>query len=28
VWGSTAFDGQNVSSDYVLSDGDVVELHI
>jgi len=28
VWGSSAFDGQSVSSDYVLADGDVVELHI
>jgi len=28
VWGSSTYDGQSVSSDYVLSDGDVVELHI
>jgi ribosome-interacting GTPase 1 len=28
VWGSSAFDGQSVSSDFVLSDGDVVELHL
>jgi hypothetical protein len=28
VWGSTAFDGQMVSRDYVLHDGDVVELRI
>jgi ribosome-interacting GTPase 1 len=28
VWGSSAFDGQNVASDYILSDGDIVELHI
>jgi len=28
VWGSTAFDGQMVSRDYVLSDGDIVELRI
>ena len=28
VWGSSAFDGQSVSSDYVLSDGDMVELHL
>lgn len=28
VWGSTAFDGQMVQRDYVLTDGDVVELHI
>jgi ribosome-interacting GTPase 1 len=26
VWGSTKFDGQRVGRDYVLSDGDVVEL--
>ena len=28
VWGSGAFDGQMVSRDYVLQDGDVVELRI
>jgi ribosome-interacting GTPase 1 len=28
VWGSTAFDGQMVQRDYLLQDGDVVELHI
>ncbi|RJP70328.1 MAG: TGS domain-containing protein [Candidatus Abyssobacteria bacterium SURF_17] len=28
VWGSSAFDGQSVSTDYVLADGDIVELHI
>jgi len=28
VWGSTAFDGQMVQRDYVLQEGDVVELHI
>jgi hypothetical protein len=27
VWGSTAFDGQMVQRDYVLHDGDIVELH-
>jgi len=26
VWGSTAFEGQRVSRDYVLQDGDIVEL--
>ncbi len=26
VWGSGAFDGQMVSRDHVLQDGDVVEL--
>ncbi len=28
VWGSAKFDGQLVSGDYVLRDGDVVELHV
>jgi len=28
VWGSSAFDGQMVQRDYVLQDGDVVELRI
>jgi len=28
VWGSSAFDGQMVQWDYVLQDGDVVELQI
>ncbi len=28
VWGSTNFEGQMVSRDYVLADGDVVELRI
>ena len=28
VWGGSSFDGQMVSKDYVLSDGDVVELKI
>jgi ribosome-interacting GTPase 1 len=28
VWGSADFDGQMVSRDYVLQDGDVVELKI
>ena len=28
VWGSAAYDGQMVSRDYVLQDGDVVELRI
>ena len=27
VWGSTKFPGQQVSRDYVLKDGDIVELH-
>lgn len=28
VWGSSSFDGQMVSRDYVLYDGDIVELKI
>ncbi len=27
VWGKSVFDGQRVSHDYELLDGDVVELH-
>jgi ribosome-interacting GTPase 1 len=27
LWGSGAFDGQQVSADHVVADGDVVELH-
>ncbi|MFN2138300.1 MAG: GTPase, partial [Candidatus Promineifilaceae bacterium] len=28
IWGSGAFDGQEVSRDYILHDGDIVELRI
>ncbi|MEW5795593.1 MAG: GTPase [Candidatus Zixiibacteriota bacterium] len=28
VWGKGKFDGQRVKSDYVLTDGDIVEFHI
>jgi ribosome-interacting GTPase 1 len=28
VWGSTKFDGQRVQRDYVVQEGDVIELHI
>jgi ribosome-interacting GTPase 1 len=28
VWGSSRFDGQPVQRDFVLQDGDIVELHI
>lgn len=28
VWGSTKFDGMTVKRDYVLQEGDVVELHM
>ena len=27
VWGHGKFDGQRVTKDYVLADGDVIELH-
>jgi uncharacterized protein len=27
VWGSAKFDGQQVGRDYVLGDGDIVEIH-
>jgi len=28
IWGSEKFDGQRVTKDYVLVDGDIIELHI
>jgi hypothetical protein len=28
VWGGTKFDGQRVQRDYVLQEGDIVELHV
>ena len=28
IWGKTVYDGQMVQRDYVLQDGDVVEMHI
>jgi ribosome-interacting GTPase 1 len=28
VWGSGKFDGQRVKRDYILQDGDVIELHV
>ncbi len=28
VWGSTRFDGQRVQRDYVVQEGDIIELHI
>jgi uncharacterized protein len=28
VWGEGVFDGQRINKDYVLQDGDVIELHI
>jgi uncharacterized protein len=27
VWGKTVFDGQRVQRDYLIEDGDVIELH-
>lgn len=28
VWGSSKFDGQNVSRNHILQEGDVIELHL
>ncbi len=28
IWGSAKFDGQRVHRDYILADGDIVELHL
>ncbi len=28
IWGTSVFDGQMVQRDYILQDGDIVELHI
>ncbi len=28
VWGSEKFDGQRINRDYLLADGDVIELHM
>jgi uncharacterized protein len=28
VWGSTKFEGQTAARDYILQDGDIVELNI
>ncbi len=28
IWGSGKFPGQKVSRDYLVQDGDIVELHI
>ncbi|MBW2038209.1 MAG: 50S ribosome-binding GTPase [Deltaproteobacteria bacterium] len=28
IWGSGKFDGQRVQRDYILQDGDIIELHI
>jgi ribosome-interacting GTPase 1 len=27
VWGADTFDGQRVTRDYAVQDGDVIELH-
>ena len=28
IWGSGRFDGQQVPSEHVLEDGDIVEVHL
>jgi ribosome-interacting GTPase 1 len=28
MWGGTVFDGQRVQADHVLTDGDIVEIHV
>ena len=28
IWGKEVFDGRMVQRDYILQDGDVVEIHI
>ena len=28
IWGSGKFDGQRVQRDYILQDGDILELHM
>jgi ribosome-interacting GTPase 1 len=28
LWGSGRFDGQRVQRDYILQDGDIIELHM
>jgi len=28
IWGAQVFDGQKVTGDHVLEEGDVVEIHI
>ncbi|OQX82566.1 hypothetical protein B6D60_11990 [candidate division KSB1 bacterium 4484_87] len=28
VWGKDVFDGQRINKDYILQDGDVIELHL
>jgi ribosome-interacting GTPase 1 len=28
IWGKGVYDGQQVSKDHILADGDIVELHI
>jgi hypothetical protein len=27
IWGSDAYDGQQVGKDHIVEDGDVVEIH-
>jgi ribosome-interacting GTPase 1 len=28
MWGTEVFDGQQVGPDHIVSDGDLVELHV
>jgi len=28
IWGERKFDGQRVHRDYILQDGDIIELHM
>jgi len=28
VWGKVNYNGQRVSKDYVMNDGDIIEIHI
>jgi hypothetical protein len=28
IWGSEKFDGQRVQRDYVVQEGDIIEIHI
>jgi len=28
IWGKAVYDGQMVQRDYILQDGDIVEIHV
>jgi len=28
IWGKEKYEGQKVNRDYILQDGDIIELHI